>query len=188
MRYYSRRGRVAVGVVLAALLIVLGLFGYELAFRYQWATDTLDDIAPRYARLAGLKLAGDEVRATAGKVEAALSLIAYPEAMDHGKVGSDLQQHIRKLAEANGMTVLNSQVLVAKAQKGFSELPLSLVLEGEVAGIRGLLAGLRMQKPSIQVDELTLQPARGRPRQGVGPQRVTMNIVVSAITLAGGAK
>lgn len=188
MTHYSKRSRVAVGITLAAVVVLLMLFASELAFRYRWASETLDEIAPRYARLAGLKAAGDEIRATVGEVDAALAASAYPETMDHGKVGSELQQRIRKLAEANAVSVLNSQVLALRSQKEFAEIPLSIALEGSVGGIREFLAGLASQKPSVQVDEVTLQPVRTRSPQDAAAQKIMVNIVVSAVTLAGNAK
>ena len=189
MRQFPTRSRAVVGVTLAIVLVVLMLSISEITFRYRWANDALDEIAPRYARLAGIKAASDDIRAAVTNVDTALAAVAYPLTMDHGKVGSDLQQRIRRIAEQNGVTVANSQVLALRPQKDFAEVPVSVTLEGEPAGVRSFLGGLRHQQPSIQVDELAFQAFRGgRARSESGSQKMVVNLIASSVTLAEVAK
>jgi len=162
----GRDGRVVVASVLVAALAMLALVTYLLLGKLFWAQETMASIEPRYARLLGLREVGPQVHASLASVGADLSRYAYPAATDAARIGTDMQQRIRQLAEAAGLGVVGSQILPARPHAGFTQLPLKLTVDGNLEGLRSLLAGFDRETPVILVDNVQLSASVPRARRG----------------------
>lgn len=129
------------------------------------AEAALEAIAPRYARLAGMRESAAAVARAAAQAEAALAHFAYPPAMGSDRIGTDLQQRLRAAAEAAGVGVVNSQIVAGKTGAGLEEVPVSMTLEAEPGQLQQMLQALQApaeQAPAIFVDGVTIQRPRGR--------------------------
>lgn len=165
-RFPGRNGRAVVGVVLLAMIALLVLFGSLLHQRMNWAQETLASIEPRYARLLGLREFGAPVEGAVGELSANLARYAHPPGTDAQRIGTDLQQRIRALAEASGATVVGSQILPARVHGGFAQIPLKVTVNGTLESVRAFLFALESEAPSILVDNLQLNSAPRRARRG----------------------
>ncbi|CAI06999.1 hypothetical protein ebA1609 [Aromatoleum aromaticum EbN1] len=162
----GRDGRFVVASVLVAALAVLALVTYLLLGKLFWAQDTTASIEPRYARLLGLREVGPQVQSSLARVGADLSRYAYPATADAARIGTDMQQRIRQLAEAAGLGVAGSQILPARPHAGFTQIPLKLTVDGSLEGLRSLLAGFDRETPVILVDNLQVNASVPRVRRG----------------------
>ncbi|MBN9429529.1 MAG: hypothetical protein J0H09_23795 [Burkholderiales bacterium] len=187
----GRRARMAVLLTLAIIGVGVALVLNELNFRYHWANDTLAELAPRYARLEGLKQVGSEVDTNLQTVTEYLARRTYPPDMPVDRAGTDFQQRMRTLAEAAGMNVSGSQILPPKVGSGFQTIPISATFDGTIESLRQLLVTLPGEVPAVQVDSLVIQPARRvvtRPSaatagQAQAEQRLTVQLNLSVVQL-----
>lgn len=145
-----------VAATLALVLLPL-LFGAGYVWRkHHWAQAELERIAPRYARLAGLQEAPqlDERLAAARQ---RLAQYVYPADMDATQAGNDVQQRVRAVFSAAGLTVVSSQVLPTKMEHGFERISLAVRVEGELVHLQSALAVLPSLSPAVLVDGMNAQ-------------------------------
>lgn len=181
MKFPGKRARTSVLIGILALIAVLVPVVDQFVFRYSWARDALDDIETRHARLLGLQQAGGKIEKALAESRAQLARHAYPAGNGADRVGADLQQRVRKLAEVAGLNVVGSQIMPARQAEGFEVISLGATLDAEMSGLRDFLVALAAEQPSIQVDTLSITLPRQRGRADDGKVRV--QIQLSAIHL-----
>lgn len=167
-RFPGVRARRAVGACLVVFGGLLLLYGVELAWRYQWASDRLAEIEPRYARLAGLVAAEPQLAEQTAAARKALGALAYPPEQTAEKIGADLQQRIRASAEAAGLRVLSTQILPPRRQGEVEFVLLNTSLQGDGDQFRDFLVGLRGVVPAIHIETIVMH--RERAREAVSPK------------------
>ncbi len=184
-RFSGRNGRLVVGFSLAVAVLLLGLFALQLHQRMNWAQETLASIEPRYARLLGLGMVGVHVLTGVDEINTDLARYAYSADVDAQRIGTDLQQRVRALAEEAGVSVVGSQILPARVHGGFAQIPLKVTVNGNLEGIRGLLLGFEREAPVILVDDLQINAAPRRSRRGAppAPERLVGQIDLSVLHL-----
>lgn len=158
----------SVGLSLASVLLVVVLAAGFLLSRAQWASDALETIEPRHARLLGLKAEQASLQAAFEAAAAQIGALAYAADQSGERVGTDLQQKIRTEAAEAGFSVVGSQIMPFKQLGGFEEVPVSIILEGSLEHLALLLDELAEASPLVKVVALNLVPLRGR---GVTAQR-----------------
>ncbi|MCK2127783.1 type II secretion system protein GspM [Thauera aromatica] len=181
----GRDARIVVGGSLLVLLLALAVIASFLIGRLNWAHDTLDSIEPRYARLLGLRELQPQLEAGMSEVAANLGRYAHPAAMDSARIGTDLQQRVRQIAETAGLGVVGSQILPSRTHAGFVQVPLKLTVDGNLEGLRGLLAAFEREVPIILVDKLQANatPQRQGRGQPPGEARLVVQIDLSVLHL-----
>lgn len=184
-RFSGRNGRLVVGFSLAVAVLLLGLFALQLHQRMNWAQETLASIEPRYARLLGLGMVGVHVLTGVDEINTDLARYAYSADVDAQRIGTDLQQRVRALAEEAGVSVVGSQILPARVHRGFAQIPLKVTVNGNLEGIRELLLGFEREAPVILVDDLQINAAPRRSRRGAppAPERLVGQIDLSVLHL-----
>lgn len=165
-------------VVWLLLVVLAGWASLEVWQRHQRAQALLDQLEPRYARMVGMKDGGAETDMAIDAARALLQRHAYPAVQDVSQVGNAVQQRLREMASAAALDVVSSQILPAKSGQAFDRIALALRVEGQIAGLQTLFAGLQGSAPSIWLESFTVQPM-GTPRADA-PQRlsVALNFVV----------
>ena len=164
-----------VATVVLLPLASLGIYVYQ---KHQWAQNRLTDFEPRYARLAGLDANREALEQALGKAHAIEGWYLYSAEQDGTQTGNDAQQRIRSILSSAGMTVVSSQVLPAKDEKGIERIPLAVRAEGDIVSLQGALAGLAEQKPALIVDDMLVH-AQGPANKG--PQRLAAQFSLSVL-------
>lgn len=176
MKLADKRARISVGVC----IVLLGLAALpvvdQFLFRYGWAAQTLQDIEARYARLLGLREAAPRLRQTLAQTVEVLDRYAYPVETGADRIGADLQQRVRRIAEATSVAVAGSQILPPRTVGGVEVIVMAATLDAEVGSLRDFLLALSADKPSIQVESLNVTAARQRGATAGGKLRVQMNL------------
>ena len=140
--------------ILCIPLIAIGLFVYG---KHQWVEQRMDELEPRYARLAGLAAGRDELEKAEAAAAARLAEYAYPASAGLTQAGNDAQQRIRTIFTEAGLQLVSSQVLPAKDEKQFDRIPLTIRLEGDLKSLQAALLALSRQSPAILLDGLNVQ-------------------------------
>jgi general secretion pathway protein M len=156
------RPHFCVGLTLVVLLSGLTLAVAYIVHKYVWATEALETMEPRYARMLGLHEAATKVAESRAAAGALLARYAYPETLPADRVGTELQQRLRAAAEAAGVVISGSQLGSGKAENGVEDVPVTVSLEAENAQLLAMLQTVSEQEPIIHVDSLTLQQPRNR--------------------------
>lgn len=150
----------------AAVLAVLLIGGVSaVVAKHQWAVNLIDQLEPRYARLAGLRAGGGRLRATETELSANLARLAYGPEGDPAQSGNEALQRLRAAIASHGLQVSSSQVLPAREEGAFLRIGLNLRVEGELALLRDFLRDMAaQQKPVIFSDSIQLasQPVRAQ--------------------------
>jgi general secretion pathway protein M len=167
MQQYFRSQIVIPLVTVACLLtICLGASAYVYQ-KHQWVQTRLADfIGPRYARLAGLKVGGDALSAAATRARELEALYVHDGSMDANQIGNEVQQRVRSLLTAAGMSISSSQVLPAKTEAEMERIPISVRAEGDITSLQGALIGLAEQRPAVIIDQINIQ-SQDTPDRGV---------------------
>lgn len=173
----GRRARFSVSVVLLVAMVVVIMLAMELQSRYSWAEGTVADIAPRYSRLAGLQHFEPQIASAVEASVAQLERFAFPAATSADRIGTELQQRTRQIAEASGLSVLNSRILPAKSVDAIELIAVMITLQGDSASIRAMLLALPQERPTLQLDAATMQVARVRDQSG----QITSQFTISAM-------
>ena len=181
MKLLSRRARVSLLLSLVLVCVLLVPVVDQFLFRYEWASSTLEDLERRHARLLGLRDAGPAIASALGQATADLARYAYPAAQGADRIGADLQQRVRQIAERAGVSVVGSQILSVRPGEGMEVVPLGLTLETDMTGLRDFLGGLAAEQPSIQLESLVVTMQRQRGAQSEG--RVRVQIQLNAVHL-----
>lgn len=157
MNRLTPRERIWIAVTLALALLPLVLGAGYVWRKHQWAQGELERIAPRYARLLGLEQQGRQIDARLDAIREQLVQYVYPAEMDATRVGNDAQQRVRSVLSTAGLTVVSSQVLPTKAEKGFERISLSVRVEGELIHLQSALAVIPSLNPVVLIDSINAQ-------------------------------
>lgn len=176
----GKRARLSVGVTLLVLLVLLVPVVDQLAFRYAWARAAIAELESRHARMRGLLDAAPSLSKAVADALAALARYAYGAEIGIDRIGAELQQRVRHLAEEAGAAVVGSQILPPRAGDGLELVPLAVTLDADAGSLRSLLIALEAGTPSIQVDQLTITTLRQRSAAG---DAFRVQLVLSAIRL-----
>jgi general secretion pathway protein M len=167
MQQYLRSQIVIPLVTVACLLAVCLAAGAYVYQKHQWVQTRLADfIGPRYARLAGLKAGGDALSAAALRARELEALYVHDGSQDANQTGNEVQQRVRSLLTAAGMSISSSQVLPAKTEAEMERIPLSVRAEGDITSLQGALIGLAEQRPAVIIDQINIQ-SQDTPDRGV---------------------
>lgn len=142
-------------------LAVLAWASWTVVVKYRQAADRLDEIGPRYARLAGLLQNSERVREAEGTMKANLAEFVYPSEEDASQIGNAALQRVRDLATARGLRVASSQTAAPREEKGFDRIGLNLRVEGDWSQLVALLRELPRQRPLIHCATLQIGAERG---------------------------
>lgn len=163
----NRSSRIVWLQVLTVLAILIPLIGGGMyAFSvHQRAQNRLNEIEPRFARLAGLLQRQGDMAALAKQANAKLSQRAYPVTQDVSKAGNDAQQRIKTLFSESRLDIISIQVLPLKAESradtkedaNFDRISIDLRVEGELSGIQNALSLLSAQVPLVLLDSMSIQ-------------------------------
>lgn len=167
MKQYLR-SQIAIPVItIACVLLVCAGAGVYVYKKHQWVQNHLAEfIGPRYARLAGLKAGGDALSAAAARANELEALYVYEGGQDANQMGNEVQQRVRSLLTAAGMSILSSQVLPAKAESGLERISLSVRAEGDIASLHSALIGMAEHRPAVIIDQINIQ-SQDMPDRGV---------------------
>ncbi|MBS0294432.1 MAG: general secretion pathway protein GspM [Proteobacteria bacterium] len=178
MNPYLRK-QVLVPLLTVACVLALGaIAGLHVYDKYQSVQSRLGDfVEPRYARLAGLKTGTEALAAASTRARELEALYTYASDVDANQIGNDVQQRVRGLLTAAGMTISSSQVLPSKEETGLERIPLSVRAEGDMVALQGALVGIAEQRPAVLIDAVNVQ-AQGVPERGVQRLSVQFNFLV----------
>lgn len=182
-RFPGRRARLSVLLTLALFVLAMIPLVDQLVFRYVWANSALEEVGARHARLLGLRDAATQINHALDASSAMLELHAYPADSGADRVGADLQQRVRRLAESASVAISGSQILPPRPVGNFQAVPLNIMADGDIGAVRDFLASVGAESPSIQVDSLNISVPRQRGRNVVSDGKVRAQIQLSAIHL-----
>jgi len=167
----------AAGCVL--LLAVLLGAGY-LVRKHLWASETLANVDPRHARLAGLLENQERIAQVQQQLQDNLAEYAYGSDQDAAAIGNTALQRVRELAGAHGMRVASSQTATPKEDQGFDRIGLELRLEGDWAHLLDFLRALAAARPAIFIEtaQFTASGGGGFLRGQNQPQNQSQTVAV----------
>ncbi|TSE20193.1 Type II secretion system (T2SS), protein M subtype b [Tepidimonas alkaliphilus] len=149
-RAFARRS--AWGLLWVALLGLppAGVAWY-VAGKHRFAQRNLDDLAPRYARLAGVVEQQDALAARAAQAAEALTLRVLPADGDPQALTNDWLQRARNIMEQNGLAIESSQALAPQDLGPLRLLSMTVIADAELNAVGRVLAQLRSQQPPMHV-------------------------------------
>ena len=189
MRFALRADRqtIVVGGTLGLVaLLVLGVIIHFWSMRQQFA-DEIEGIQPRTARLSGMLEHADELEAATAVARNVVRDVAYPPGRDSATVAATMQQDVRGVMAAAGMSVTGSQVLTTRRAEGYDQLSLDVTAEGNINALDEAMAELEMMRPLIFVESARFKPERRRSRRSAqnnpdtDPRRVTARLKLFAL-------
>jgi general secretion pathway protein M len=162
------RTTAVVGLSLFCLLtLVLYAIGNFWLIRQEYAGE-IDNITPRTARLLGFIQSEEQLAAAARRIDQVLEEVAYFEGKDSAMTAASMQQKVREVMAAAGLSVSGSQILPSRKIEGFEQLNLNITVEGNIGSLDEAIGNLRVLRPLVLIQSVNIKPLRiRRPRRGV---------------------
>lgn len=167
----SREALLLLVTALLALLALALAAGY-VAQKHAWARQTLEDVEPRYERLAGVLRAQDQLQRSHAAALTLLEAYAYPASREAGQVATDAQQRLNSAFRDASLNLLSSQILPAREDGSLQLIPISVRAEGDLDALRKALVALAEHQPLIRLESIVVQ----RGRKGNQETAVRLNI------------
>lgn len=120
------------------------------------------DIAPRYARLAGLIAAEPVINQTLAVQQAELGQMVYDAAAGVDRIGADVQQKIRSTLGGANVNVTGSQVFATKPddKATMGTVTVSVNATASLDALRAGLTALAALRPRLYLADMQLVPTR----------------------------
>ncbi len=169
-------------LILPTMLLFMVLFAvgfYYLKGKHDWATDRLQDVDQRHARLAGLESSRAELDKAESTARSSLAVGVYPASQDVSQAGNDAQRRVRDTFTKAGLQVMSSQVLAAKIDRAFDRIPMAVRLEGELVALQGALTVIPELSPAVIIDGVTVQTIGAV--KADAPQRLAIQFSLSVL-------
>lgn len=161
-----RRSAIICGAtLLVPLLVYLNLLfsAWDLRAGY---VDDIERIAPRIARLEGVKQVEERLRESAGQVQQQMSRLVYPASSERASVAASMQTDVRQLLNDAGLNVSNSQVLPVREEERFDYIGVKLTVAGDMESLDLALEELAEFAPLVIVEGMDIWPTRQRRSSG----------------------
>ena len=171
----GKRARMSVFLVLITVILVAGVMAFELHRRYIWASETLERIEPRHARLAGMLRVQNELSEALHSSQVRLAEFVHPATEPVEKIGNELQQRVRTLASEYGLSVQNSGVLPLTSGDALDVVAVIMTVQGNAVQLRDLLLAMQRERPVLQLDSVQISMARGRMAAGAFTAQMTVS-------------
>lgn len=139
-------------IALAAVAGVLAVMDV-----HRRASDALETIAPRYARLLGVQAGRERIATAASQLGQGAQRHAYDVARDASQTANDAQQRAKDLFSKAGLEVLTMQVQPVRQTPHYERVPIALRIEGELQALQAALATLPSTSPTIFVEGFVVQ-------------------------------
>jgi general secretion pathway protein M len=157
MQQYLRSQIVIPLVTVACLLAACLAAGAYVYQKHPW-------VQTRLAAFIGP--GGEALSAAAARARELEALYVHDGSQDANQTGNEVQQRVRSLLTAAGMSISSSQVLPAKTEAEMERIPLSVRAEGDITSLQGALVGLAEQRPAVIIDQISIQ-SQDTPDRGV---------------------
>lgn len=124
----------------------------------------IDRLAPRVARMQGLRDAQADMEAALANGGRENAGMVYPSSQDEAAVSAALQAEVRRLLGDAGMSISNSQVLPSEELASFDRIGINVTATGDIASLDAALESLAIYRPMLLVESLDVYPNRSRSR------------------------
>lgn len=171
-----RRSAVLVGVtIIVPLYLFLTALGALLSARADYMGQ-IEAIEPRLARMQGLIVKEDELRASLGAVSTIVGDHIYPKGTAPAAVAASMQAEGRRILGDAGMDVTNSQVLRPRKRNQFDYVAVKIVARGSLEQLDAGLTEFAQFRPVIFIESLDAFPNRRRRRDEPESQILTVSL------------
>lgn len=151
-----------VGATLGIIVIAVLYLMIVLLLKWQQYDAQIDDIEPKYARLAGLVQSEAQLRALEREGRESLESLVYGASENTNAVATKLQQQARNIFSTAGLDVSASQISRSKQRDGFVQINIALNADGSLDALTQAFSEMERARPKIFVSKIIVQPKRRR--------------------------
>ncbi len=172
-----------------SIILLLGLWlvgGLMFSQVESAAEESLSDLEPRHARLAGLLDEQGRILADLEEQSRAVKDMVYPQGRDPNRIGADLQQGIRGRVGDAGAEVRGSSVSVAQPEDGepFGRITVSLTMSGTLDAVRAAFFAIAEMRPVVYPVDARMQ-AQSLGQAEEGDQVLSLEMRFESLFLEG---
>ena len=181
----NRQAAILVGLTLAVPLLLVIYLALNLMVTRSDHQAEIERLEPRIARMQGLIDSEKFLAESAEKFDGQLRGLVFPSTDELATVAATLQENVRDIATAAGLTVSNSQILRASQKEGFDQIGLKLTLSGDVTALDAALLEFASYVPLLLVESIEVWPERQLRKKGEAPrQNITANLRLLSLRTA----
>ncbi len=178
----NHRSASVVGLtLLVPVLLVMYLVVSLLMLRHDYQAQ-IDRLEPRIARLKGLLASESALQASVGDVSRKLENAVYPSTTARPSASAELQNSVRSLLVAAGLSINNIQALPIVEGEEFDQVGLRLTVRGELPEVDAALISLADHSPRVFVESVDMQPMSAT-RRGRKAKKQDMSVTLRLISL-----
>ncbi|MBK6738948.1 MAG: hypothetical protein IPG64_14175 [Haliea sp.] len=194
MKIMADRSTIVVGCTLGILFLVVAYWVLHFWFLRQSFADEIETIEPKTSRLLGIVESADRLEIASGLANSSLTMLAYAADQDSATSAATMQQNVREIMTAAGLSVSGSQILPQRSSEGFDRLGLDITAQGNIDALEEALSNLVSVRPLVFVGALKVSPDRarrplrgrlGRPEEEVegDPRKLTVRLQLFSLRL-----
>ncbi|PLW70414.1 type II secretion system protein GspM [Pseudohalioglobus lutimaris] len=165
VRSHQRSAIICGATLLVPLLVYLNLLFSAWDLRAGYVGE-IERVAPRIARLQGVKQVEARLRESSGRVQQQMARLVYPASSERASVAASMQTDVRQLMTDAGLNVSNSQVLPVREEERFDYIAVKLTVAGDMESLDRALDELAGFAPLVIVEGLDIWPTRQRRSKG----------------------
>lgn len=162
MKIMADRSTIVVGCTLGILFLVVAYWVLHFWFLRQSFADEIETIEPKTSRLLGIVESADRLEIASGLANSSLTMLAYAADQDSATSAATMQQNVREIMTAAGLSVSGSQILPQRSSEGFDRLGLDITAQGNIDALEEALSNLVSVRPLVFVGALKVSPDRAR--------------------------
>lgn len=169
----SRRRTVAVGLLAAAVAVVVVAAGVPLWLAHQHYDTALEDLGQRLERFERLSESRPALEQKLEGVKAQGSRRFFLKATASSLAAAEVQEQVRRIIETGGARVTSVQVAQPRDEGGFRQFGVSAQFSANIAALRRVLVAVDSSEPYLLVDTLTVRsqvPPNFKPPPGFEPE------------------
>ncbi|MBL0142246.1 MAG: hypothetical protein IPP91_09210 [Betaproteobacteria bacterium] len=168
-----KRRNAALGILAAALALVLVVIGLPLVLAHRHYDTALEDIDARLVRYERLAAARPELEKKLEAVRAMGSRKYFFKANAASLSTAEIQERVRRLVEGSGGRLISVQPGAAREDGRFRQVTVTIQANAGIVALRKILQQIETNEPYIFVDVLTVRsqvPPGYKPLPGADPE------------------
>lgn len=172
-----------VGGTLGVIALVVVYVILVLLVKWQQLDDQVEDLEPRYARLAGLVQSQEQLKRLKKRGQKTLDALVYSADENTNAIATKLQQQARVIFSSAQLDVSASQISRTKQRDGFIQINIALNADGTLGALEQALSELEKAKPKIFINKIIVEPKRRR--NAASPQLVEVRAQLKSLQMGG---
>lgn len=145
--------------LIIAILFISILFscGYFVWTKYQLVNTLIEEITPKYSRMAGLIEGSQQLEFVEKSSQLELEKLAFPVWKTADEIADSVEQSLREIVKSSQMDLVSIQTFPPQAFHTFDQVVFDIKAEGDIISLHEFLNLVKVQIPFFWIEQISFQ-------------------------------